>query len=163
MPADQARPLAVIDIDGVVADVRHRLHHLERRPKDWAGFFAAAPEDPPLAEGVVVVRDLAATHEIVYLTGRPARTRGDTRDWLARHHLPPGRIVMRADGDHRPARIAKVELLREVGADREVGVVIDDDAAVCTAVSAAGYPVRQADWAGRAPALEAAQEVEGRT
>jgi hypothetical protein len=37
------RPLAVFDLDGVLADVRHRLHFLDRRPKDWDGFFAAAP------------------------------------------------------------------------------------------------------------------------
>ena len=36
------RPLAIVDIDGVVADVRHRLHHLDRRPKNWSAFFAAA-------------------------------------------------------------------------------------------------------------------------
>ena len=34
-----ARPLAIFDIDGVVADVRHRLHHLESRPKGWDEFF----------------------------------------------------------------------------------------------------------------------------
>jgi hypothetical protein len=28
---DEARPLAVVDLDGVVADVRHRLRHLEGR------------------------------------------------------------------------------------------------------------------------------------
>ena len=42
----------MFDIDGVVADVRHRLHFLQRRPKDWPGFFAAAADDPGLAEGI---------------------------------------------------------------------------------------------------------------
>ena len=39
---DSERPLAIVDLDGVVADVRHRLHHLEGRRKDWGRFFAAA-------------------------------------------------------------------------------------------------------------------------
>jgi hypothetical protein len=48
---DEDRPLAVFDIDGVLADVRHRLHLVEGRPKDWDGFFAAAADDPPLTRG----------------------------------------------------------------------------------------------------------------
>ena len=46
------RPLAVVDIDGVVADVRHRLHFIEGRPRQWDRFFAAAGDDPPQPEGV---------------------------------------------------------------------------------------------------------------
>ena len=36
------RPLAVVDVDDDGVDVRHRLHHLRRRPRDWDAFFAAA-------------------------------------------------------------------------------------------------------------------------
>ena len=36
------RPLAIVDIDGVVADVRHRLVHVQSRPKDWDAFFDAS-------------------------------------------------------------------------------------------------------------------------
>jgi hypothetical protein len=63
--------LAVFDIDGVVADVRHRLHHLDR-PKSWPAFFAAADQDTVLPEGARLVADLAREHEIVWLTGRRA-------------------------------------------------------------------------------------------
>jgi hypothetical protein len=72
------RPIAVLDIDGVLADVRHRLHHLESRPKNWAAFFAAAPRDPLLAEGAAVATHLSTDHELVYLTGRPEHCRRDT-------------------------------------------------------------------------------------
>ena len=44
-----SRPLAVFDVDGVLADVRHRLRFVERSPKDWDAFFSAAVDDPPLA------------------------------------------------------------------------------------------------------------------
>jgi len=46
----------VFDIDGVLADVGHRLAYVERRPKDWKAFFAAAPLDPPLREGRLIMR-----------------------------------------------------------------------------------------------------------
>jgi phosphoglycolate phosphatase-like HAD superfamily hydrolase len=157
------RPLAVFDVDGVLADVRHRLHHLERRPKDWAGFFAAAPHDPPLAEGVALAREAAAECEVVYVTGRPEQCRSDTLAWLDEQGLPQGRLVMRGPRDRRPARVAKPELLRALARDRVVAVVVDDDLAVCDAYEAAGWTVLRATWADRSDTLEQAQEESGRT
>lgn len=164
---DEARPLAVVDIDGVVADVRHRVHHVRRRPKDWGAFFAAAVADPAHEEGVAVVRRLAEDHDVVFLTGRPAHLRRDTETWLEEHGLGGHRLVMRPGGDRRPAAAVKIGLLRELARGRRVGVVVDDDPVVVAALADAGYPTFRADWERRAPevqgALLDAQEVEGRT
>lgn len=156
-------PLAVFDIDGVLADVTHRLHFLTERPKDWSGFFAAAVDDPPLAAGVALARESAADCEVVYVTGRPEHCRSDTERWLAAHGLPEGALRMRARRDHRPARVAKPELLRTLAQGRVVAVVVDDDHEVCAAYEAAGWPVLRATWADPSPALQSAQEGEGRT
>lgn len=51
MSENTRRPLAVFDIDNTLADTGHRQHFLERRPRDWSGFFGAAPTDPPLGRG----------------------------------------------------------------------------------------------------------------
>jgi hypothetical protein len=157
------RALAVIDLDGVVADVRHRLHHVTGRRRDWNAFFAAMTDDPVLPEGRAVTERLAEDHEIVYLTGRPERTREQTDGWLRRHGLPRGRMIMRAERDRRPARVVKPGLLRELAAGRVVAVVVDDDAQVCAALEKAGWPVLRADWMPEVPALRRAQESEGRT
>ncbi len=157
------RPLAVFDVDGVLADVRHRLHHLEARPKDWDAFFTAATDDPPLAEGVALAVESARDCEVVYVTGRPERCRADTLAWFSRHGLPAGQLSMRATRDHRPARLAKPQLLRRLAGDRIVAVVVDDDLAVCEAYQADGWPVLRATWAGREPVLEQAQQDDGRT
>ena len=157
------RPLAVFDIDGVLADVTHRLHHLDRKPKDWKGFFADAPQDPPLAEGVALANEAALDCEVVYLTGRPELCRRDTVRWLRKHHLPEGRLVMRSTRDRRPARYAKPDLLRDLAGDRVVAVIVDDDLEVCDAYEQAGWTVLRATWASRSDVLEQAQEEEGRT
>lgn len=166
-PMAPERALAIIDIDGVVADVEHRLHHIRQRPKNWDAFFAAAAEDRPLSEGVALVESLAAEHEIVFLTGRPRRLEGDTLDWLERHGLGGHPVEMRPDGDRRPAATVKVEVLRRLAAGRDVAVVVDDDDLVLEAMTAAGYRTHRADWGVRRPddeqALRVAQEVEGRT
>jgi phosphoglycolate phosphatase-like HAD superfamily hydrolase len=156
-------PVAVFDIDGVLADVAHRLPHLQRRPKDWAAFFAAAPADAPLLDGVALARRLEASCEIVYLTGRPESCRRDTLAWLTRHGLPEGRLLMRQASDRRTASLVKLELLRRLAAGRRVEVVVDDDPAVCQAAARAGYPVRLADWASRPVELDSAQGSEGRS
>lgn len=157
-------PIAVIDLDGVLADVRHRLHFLETKPKDWDGFFAAIPHDDVLPEGRAVVDKLAGDHEIVYLTGRPESTRRDTEAWLERHELPRAKLIMRRAGDRRPARVTKPALLRRLAAGgRRIAVVVDDDQQVCEALEQAGWPVLRADWMPQPQTLEQAQEDAGRT
>lgn len=157
------RPLAVFDVDGVLADVRHRLHFVESRPKDWDAFFSAAVHDPPLPQGVALAQESAKDCEVVYVTGRPERCRRDTLAWFAEHGLPEGRLSMRRPRDFRPARVAKLDLLRTISADRAVAVVVDDDLQVCDAYEAAGYRVLRATWMSDEPALHEAQEDDGRT
>lgn len=161
------RPLAIVDLDGVVADVRHRLHHVAGRPKDWDAFFAGIPDDPLLAEGLAVAQRLAGDHDVIYVTGRPEHTRGATQGWLDRNGLPAGRLVMRRAGDRRPARVTKPQLVRRLATGRRVGVVVDDDPEVCAAMAAAGWPVLRADWmaadADARDTLHVAQERRGRS
>lgn len=163
----QERQVAVIDIDGVLADVRHRLHHVREQPKDWEAFFAAARHDRPLAEGLEVARRLAEAFEVVYLSGRPERCRRDTGRWLARHELPEGELRLRKEGDRRPARLVKVDELRRLARDAEVVVLVDDDTEVCDAARRAGFDVMPATWMPEEPeeaaALRVAQDDEGRT
>jgi hypothetical protein len=159
----QGKPLAVFDVDGVVADVRHRLHHVARRPKNWRRFFAGAAGDPPLAPGVQLAREYARDHRLVWLTGRPEYLRPVTERWLAQQGLPADELLMRPASDHRPAREFKAEQLRRLGRTGDVAVVVDDDPAVVSRLSQDGWPVRLADWVPYAESLREAQEREGRT
>lgn len=158
------RPIGIVDLDGVLADVRHRLRHVEGERKDWDAFFAGIPDDPPLAEGFAVVERLRAEgHEIVVVTGRPERTRPDTQQWLARHGLAGVRVLMRREGDRRPARQVKRAIVRRLAADRAIAVVVDDDPAVCDALEADGRPVLRADGMDRGAPLHRLQERDGTT
>ncbi len=161
--SEGVRALAVVDIDGVLADVRHRLHHLERRPKDWGAFFRAAPQDPPLAQGLEVAHRLAEVYDVVYLSGRPQHCRRDTLDWFERHGLPEGELHLRPSHDFRPAREFKVTVLRRLQQRAPVAVLVDDDEQVLEAARLAGFDVLPATWMGEAPQLHEAQEEEGRT
>jgi hypothetical protein len=153
--------LAIFDIDGVVADVRHRLHHLEGR-QSWLAFFRDAEDDELLGEGARLVHDLGAEHDIVWLTGRPEWLRGTTEGWLARHGLPGTELHLRPEGDYRPARLYKVQVLRRLS-PRGIAAFVDDDPEVVDAATAAGFPAALADWVPREATLRDAQERLGRT
>src|SRR3954452_6970537 len=128
---------AVVDIDGVLADVRHRLRHVTGRPKDWPAFFAAAVEDTLLEEGERTVRALAEVYDVIYLSGRPERLRRATEDWFRRHGLPEGTLLLRPEGDFRPSRVFKAESLRRLARDRTVAVLVDEAARSLAAGSGA--------------------------
>ncbi|WP_041820908.1 phosphatase domain-containing protein [Streptomyces davaonensis] len=163
MTDSSKRPLAVFDLDNTLADTAHRQRFLESKPRDWEGFFAAAPADPPIPEGIALVRASAEECEVVYLTGRPERCRADTLEWLAAQELPEGRVYMRRDNDRRPARRTKLEILRRLARTREIRVLVDDDELVCADAEQAGFRVVRARWTAPSAALMSAQEREGRT
>ena len=160
--ADEPRPIAVFDIDGVLADVRHRLHHLEARPQRWERFFTAADRDPLLSEGAERLRAALAEHDVVYLTGRPERSRRLTERWLRLHGLPTRPLLMREDDDYRPARWMQREALRRLAATRDIASVLDDDPAVVQVLAADGWPVELATWLPHSSTLRRAQEEQGR-
>jgi phosphoglycolate phosphatase-like HAD superfamily hydrolase len=157
------RPLAVFDIDGVVADVRHRLHHVESRPKNWDAFFAEAAADPPIPAGVELAQEYARDHDVVWLTGRPQRLRRTTIAWLRHHGLRAAVLHMRPSRDFRPAPRFKTEVVTGLAERAEIGVVVDDDPAVVDALGGAGFPARLVEFFPREPALTEAQDREGRT
>lgn len=181
--SEEGVPLVVFDLDGVLADVRHRVHFVAERPKDWDSFFDSAVHDPVLPEGVDLLRArVSAGCEVAYLTGRPERCRDDTVAWLREHDLPAGDLHMRPDHDRRPARLFKRDVLRALAKTRVIPAVVDDDAEVVALLRSDGFSVVHATWmdggtagvdgavGGRgdravreARALREAQETDGRT
>jgi phosphoglycolate phosphatase-like HAD superfamily hydrolase len=109
------RPCYIFDIDGTVADISHRLHHIEKQPKDWDAFFAACPRDVPIP----AIRHLAVTlgtyAPIVFVTGRSDRVRTETDFWLkVKAQVSFAALYMREDGDHRPDHEVKGDLLDQI-------------------------------------------------
>ncbi|HEX5533002.1 MAG TPA: HAD family acid phosphatase [Actinomycetales bacterium] len=167
-PSPSLPPAVVLDLDGVLADTRHRMHLIERRPKDWDGFFTAAVHDPAHAEGLAIAKSAADQGRVVvYLSGRPERTRRDTVEWLRRQGAPSGELLLRRDDDRRPARMVKIGHLRRLNERFDVQVLVDDDPEVVRAVRNARPrlvdEVMVADWQPRDAAIHRAQEREGRT
>lgn len=139
--SDSQRKIVLVDMDGTLSDVSHRIHHI-RGKKNWKQFFRLMDQDPPVAAVVDWVRNLAEDHEIVIVTGRPDDFRRNTEDWLKRYAVPYSRLLMRRSGDHRPDHVVKKELLERVD-KHNVAFVIDDRPTVCDMWRGCGLKVYQ--------------------
>lgn len=126
----------LFDIDGTVADLSHRLHHIKpdfdrfgnTPPKNWDAFFAECKNDRPIPHMQELMSDLDGIGVVfVYVSGRSDQVRVDTSEWLSNHGFPPGSLYMRKAGDHRPDHIVKAELLDQILAEGMVPVMAFDD------------------------------------
>lgn len=138
----EPRKIVIVDMDGTLADVSHRLHFLNGPNKNWKQFFAGMDDDPPSAVVVEWVKNLSPDYEVAIVTGRPDKYRLNTEAWLRKHGVEFSRIIMRRSGDHRPDYVVKKDLLDEVGHER-VAFVIDDRPSVCDMWRALGLRVYQ--------------------
>lgn len=119
---------AIIDIDGTLADCRHRLHHvLPGAKRDWDAFFAAMDQDGLIEPVADVVRQMSRDSKIVLCSGRPENYRDVTEAWLDRNGISRDALYMRPAGDTRADHIIKAQILDGIKADGfEPFIVIDD-------------------------------------
>jgi phosphoglycolate phosphatase-like HAD superfamily hydrolase len=131
----------VFDLDGVLADAASRQHFLKGPRPDWDVFFAASADDPLVEEVASLLGLLSPGLAIVLLTARPVRTRALTVGWLARNNLRWDLLVMRRDGDYRPARQVKKEAVQELRAHGfDLKLCFEDDLRNVEMFRAEGMP-----------------------
>ena len=113
----------VCDLDGTLADDRHRQHYLEQQPQDWESYFAACGDDIPVWPVIMVVNALWGGQVEIW-TGRSEVVRETTVQWLANYGIRYTKLRMRPEGDYRPDTELKGEWLAEC--DPPPWVVFDD-------------------------------------
>lgn len=135
----------VFDVDGTLADIEHRRHWVENKPKNWNAFFAVQHEDPPHEEIVWLARQLNTPNTTVLIcSGRSCEFRKVTEEWLSRHNVEFEELFMRHINDRRPDSEVKVELLAEIREKYgEPYLWIDDRKTVTEAIRNEGVRVLQ--------------------
>lgn len=124
--------VALIDIDGTIADITHRLHFVKPgkgHKKDWKGFFESMDEDE-VREDVKaqVMKFFNDGKTIIFMSGRPEKYREFTQRWLARNFLNIYyTIIMRKSTDKRQDDETKRDLFNEYFPDKSVIHVVFDD------------------------------------
>jgi len=123
--------VVVFDIDGTLADVSERVHHVRRKPKNWTAFFAGIVQDKAIRSMVRLCNLLHdAGVRIVLCSGRPERYRPQTASWLAREGVRYDELRLRRDGDRRSDTIAKREMVADLDRDRVLFIVEDRSSVV---------------------------------
>jgi hypothetical protein len=141
------RPIAVVDIDGVIADVRHRTPLIEGNAKAWEAFYSAGHLDPVISRGVFYAYLASMGCDIHYLTGMPERFRADRERWLCRARVPFGILQMRSNRDYRPAweyKWRRIEKIQDT-TGQLVHMVVDDDPRI-THVLSVVFPTTTVIW-----------------
>lgn len=131
----------IFDLDGTLADIGHRLAHLQKDPKDWDRFYNECPNDQPIEVGLEVLRTLRYRHYVQIWTGRSERIRDLTIAWLKSYGIEYVPLIMRAEGDHRPDHVLKQEWLHSCV--KKPDLVFEDRASVVAMWRAEGIPCFQ--------------------
>ncbi len=138
---------ALIDLDGVICDDRHRVEHALRR--DWCSYFGMMGADTVWRQGRELYEACTLTGwDVAYLTGRRDQFRPVTRRWLDRHgfdaDLP---LLMRPDDSSSRLAEFKAGIVADLLGDYEALILFDDDPEVIKVVGQVpGVRVRHCRW-----------------
>jgi len=123
------KPLVLFDIDGTLADIAHRRHHVMGETKDWGAFFKHMGDDTPNQPIVDLYKALQVSelYDLVIVSARPDNNRPVTEQWLVWNGIEFERLIMRPAGDYRPDTEIKKEILDLLlGEGRDIAFVVDD-------------------------------------
>ena len=118
--------IAIFDIDGTLADISQREHHVRKKPKNWEAFFEGMAQDKAVHSMVRLCNILYdAGVYIILCSGRNERHRPETVEWLEREGVNYHDLRLRFNGDMRSDTAAKREMLRGIDKSKVLFVVED--------------------------------------
>jgi hypothetical protein len=134
-------PVAVFDMDGVLADSAQRQHFIAGPEQNWEAFFAACDGDAEDVAMRQVVDLIEPGVGVVLLTSRPIVVQPQTLAWLERTGMRWDLLIMRASRDDMSSRDFKhLEARRLLGAGFDIKVIFDDDERNIEAFRELGIP-----------------------
>ncbi|HJR81064.1 MAG TPA: HAD family acid phosphatase [Anaerolineales bacterium] len=121
-----AEEIVIFDIDGTLADVSERIHHVRNKPKNWNAFFQGMAQDKAIHSMVRLCNILFASGiHIVLCSGRSEEHRKQTVDWLAQQGVNYHDLLLRKSNDRRSDTDVKRELLATLDKSKILFVVED--------------------------------------
>ena len=118
--------IVIFDIDGTLADVSERIHHVRKKPKNWPAFFEGMAQDKAIHSMVRLCNILYASGiRIVLCSGRNEEHRAQTVEWLAGQGVKYHDLLLRRSNDRRSDTEVKRELLGTLDKSKVLFVVED--------------------------------------
>lgn len=110
-PAGDKPHAVIVDLDGTLCDIEHRLHFMRREGrKNWPGFFAAMKDDTANGWCLDLINKFAGNYNVIFCSGRPDNYREITTAWLNKYALFH-ELYMRPRNDSREDSLVKEILL----------------------------------------------------
>lgn len=121
-----AQELVIFDIDGTLADISQRVHHIRRKPKNWNAFNEGMAKDKAVHSMVRLCNILyTAGLYIILCSGRNERNRPETVEWLKQQGVNYHELLLRKDEDFRSDAVVKREILSNLDKSKILFVVED--------------------------------------
>lgn len=92
----------LVDLDGTLCDVDHRVHHVQGDKKNWKAFNQLLVHDK-LNHWCFELMEAMTTrgYKIIFVTGRNELLRAPTEEWLVKHSVKYEHLYMRGILDNR--------------------------------------------------------------
>jgi predicted kinase len=127
----------VVDLDGTLANIEHRLHYVQNSPPNWQAFFRECPKDTPNDWCVELIRSmLLVGKDVIVVSARSKEVEKESIEWVRNAILgKPGTEplylgkldvqLVREEKDSTPDQILKKKWLDNFGKDRILFAVDD--------------------------------------
>lgn len=137
--------LILCDIDGTAANINHRRHFVENKPKRWDKFYDAIIDDKPNEWCQEIISSMQQ-HEVIFVSGRPETHRKQTEDWLDKYYGGLySYLYMRPANNTEQDFIIKERIYDNNFSDKQILFVIDDRKQVVDMWRRKGLTVLQCD------------------
>lgn len=133
------RKAIIVDMDGTLVDVSGIRHYVKdtikkdgnykkRSNRDFDSFHKASLFCPAIWPTLDQVHGYwQSRYDILIVTARSTRYEKTTRDWLHKYAVAYTKLFMRQDGDYRPDREVKEDILKQILDFWDVSHAIDDN------------------------------------
>ena len=138
----------IIDLDGTLADVSHRVHHVEKEVKDKKAFNQLMGKDSLNHWCYELMEAMRARgYKIIFITGRPEKYWDDTTAWLDRNKISYDELYMRPRTAKGTDDLVKKNIYENSIRNRiDIAFIVEDRLSVVRMWREIGLVCLQCDW-----------------
>ncbi len=122
------KPAIIVDLDGTLCDVEHRVHHVRGATRNWKMFNELMVHDTLNHWCFEIIEAMSQrSYQILFVTGRAEEYRFHTQEWLNKENVKYDQLYMRGVLDQREDADVKEDIyLNLIEPFCQVLFVIDD-------------------------------------
>ncbi len=138
----------IVDLDGTLCNVDHRVHYVQQEKKNWKLFNQEMINDQLNNWCYELIESMRNEKcDILFVTGRGEEYRKETEKWLFDHDVKYDHLYMRELKDSRSDNIIKNEIYEnKIASQFQILFVVDDRLSVVKMWRSIGLVCLQCDW-----------------